>query len=410
MNSYKIVTLNNEQYGIIKIKHKNDYKFFVIDAINIDKVLNYEDPINGKNKKWHYVNNYIYATYMEDGIKRQLYLHNYLLDRLDFNGKGQQSTVDHINRIGLDNRMSNLRVVKTQTEQNLNRNKPSRSNKTNANQFLIKENINLKEIPKNVSLNSRTMEDGTECLRFELEIKNFMGHKRFRIQTSKSNNISLTCKFEEIKQYINELADIVGDKIFKELNIDYSITDEVKKTIEEYNKILTLSNYENVSKHLIDVNNLKNNYLIPNYSNLTEQEIKYLENIKGKINKKYKLENNLLVKNDNYVSQPKNVLNINDSFNYDKIPQYCRFTKKDKTRGIGFIFECRIDNSRMSKNFRKLYGKEDDDNLTLKKNYIKMIDIYNEKINEDKQFRDKININHFEECIEYAKKLKDEIN
>jgi hypothetical protein len=38
------------------------------------------------------------------------------MDKLTFEGKGQQHTVDHISRVGLDNRKCNLRFVESQSQ------------------------------------------------------------------------------------------------------------------------------------------------------------------------------------------------------------------------------------------------------------------------------------------------------
>ena len=48
------------------------------------------------------------------------------MNKLTFEGKGQQHTIDHINRIGTDNRKVNLREVTTQTAQNFNQKKRDR--------------------------------------------------------------------------------------------------------------------------------------------------------------------------------------------------------------------------------------------------------------------------------------------
>jgi len=108
------VEYNDNKYTICCIKYNDEYKLFIIDHEDKDKVL---------IKPWHFAaNNYIRHTFYtsEDKTKRDIYLHNFVMDKLTFEGKGQQSTVDHINRIGLDNRKSNLRLVESQSEQNHN--------------------------------------------------------------------------------------------------------------------------------------------------------------------------------------------------------------------------------------------------------------------------------------------------
>ena len=60
-----------------------------------------------------------------NGKYKTLYLHNFIMNKLTFEGKGQKETVDHINRNPLDNRKCNLRIV-TQSQQNINQKKKSR--------------------------------------------------------------------------------------------------------------------------------------------------------------------------------------------------------------------------------------------------------------------------------------------
>jgi hypothetical protein len=91
---------------------------FVIDRDDYDKI----QPFS-----WHKTaNTYISCGSYVDGVKRTLYLHNLIMDKLTFTGKGQQETVDHVNRNGLDNRKENLRIL-SQTDQNLNQKRKPRS-------------------------------------------------------------------------------------------------------------------------------------------------------------------------------------------------------------------------------------------------------------------------------------------
>ncbi len=73
---------------------------FIIDFDKKDSVI---------TKAWHYMadKSYISHTHNIKNCKdKQLYLHN-------FEGKGQQHTIDHINRLDTDNRLLNLRINKS---------------------------------------------------------------------------------------------------------------------------------------------------------------------------------------------------------------------------------------------------------------------------------------------------------
>ena len=75
---------------------------------------------------WHVsAGNYVSSTFLHDGTRKALYLHNLIMNRDAFKGKGQTESIDHINRNGFDNRKENLRLV-SQTAQNVNQNRRQR--------------------------------------------------------------------------------------------------------------------------------------------------------------------------------------------------------------------------------------------------------------------------------------------
>lgn len=100
------------------VQFKNNPLLFFIDKEDLEKV---------KTRNWHAVTDgkYIGANIRIEGVIKTLYLHNFVMNKLDFPGKGATQTIDHINRNGLDNRKANLRLV-TQTQQNLNQDKRTR--------------------------------------------------------------------------------------------------------------------------------------------------------------------------------------------------------------------------------------------------------------------------------------------
>jgi hypothetical protein len=90
---------------------------FKIDKDDLEKV---------KSRNWFACSNYIGSNITIGGVRKILYLHNFIMDNIVFPGRGAKSSIDHINRDGLDNRKENLRLV-TQTQQNLNQKKKKRT-------------------------------------------------------------------------------------------------------------------------------------------------------------------------------------------------------------------------------------------------------------------------------------------
>jgi hypothetical protein len=115
--TYKEVVYNDNPYIIGTLTFKGKPIQFVFDKDDFDNVY---------GKAWHLASNaYISHGVIDNGKKKELYLHNLVMNRLEHTGKGSTITVDHINRNGLDNRKENLRLA-TQTEQNLNQKRKGR--------------------------------------------------------------------------------------------------------------------------------------------------------------------------------------------------------------------------------------------------------------------------------------------
>lgn len=119
------------------LTHKGEEYVFLIDKDDLEKV---------QTRNWHLTvgNKYVGASIRINGVVKVLYLHNFIMNKLDFPGRGATQTVDHINRNGLDNRKCNLRMA-TQSEQLLNQNKKCRRTEKQ-----IDENMTTKELPKHV--------------------------------------------------------------------------------------------------------------------------------------------------------------------------------------------------------------------------------------------------------------------
>jgi len=141
--------------------------------------------------------------------RRVLYLHNLVMNRLGFHGKGQTESVDHINRIGFDNRKENLRVV-SQTEQNINQNKRGRP------RVVLPDDAGLTpdDIPRHIWY---VKPNGNHGDRFAIEFKT----EKLVWRTTSSKVVPLREKLEAAKQKLQEYytlyphldQDIVADNI-----------------------------------------------------------------------------------------------------------------------------------------------------------------------------------------------------
>lgn len=133
-----------------------------IDGSNITFVIDRDDFDKVKERSWHYIaSGYIGSNYKTGGKCKILYLHNLIMDRLTFDGKGTTESVDHINGIGTDNRKANLRIC-SQSQQNRNTSKRKRTTTK------LPAGIDPDEIPKNIWY---IPESGSHGERFAIEIK-----------------------------------------------------------------------------------------------------------------------------------------------------------------------------------------------------------------------------------------------
>lgn len=108
---YIPVSYAGKEYVVGFIMSCSEQVTFVFDEEDFPKIC---------ERTWYKCSvNYISSSVRIDGKGKQLFLHNLVMVRPLYTGKGPLESVDHINRIGFDNRKENLRVV-SQTEQNFN--------------------------------------------------------------------------------------------------------------------------------------------------------------------------------------------------------------------------------------------------------------------------------------------------
>jgi hypothetical protein len=210
---YKFVIYNNKEYVVGLIQHNGKDVRFVFDKDDFEKV---------EQRPWHVSSGkYIGSTYyLIGGVKLELYLHNFVMNRMAFNGKGQKESVDHINRNGLDNRKENLRLI-TQSQQNMNQPKKKRN-------VILPENCGIQpdEIPKHIWY---VRAQGNHGERFAIEFKT----EGICWKTTSSKTVSLQQKLEQAKVKLAELYEQ-----YPHLHPEYEL--EKQKELESsFNYIIT---------------------------------------------------------------------------------------------------------------------------------------------------------------------------
>lgn len=182
--NYKTVSYNNREYVVATLLFNGKDINFIFDNDDYEKV---------SSRAWHFISGqYISSGYMHESKKKELYLHNLVMNRLEFLGKGLTETVDHINRNGLDNRKENLRII-SQSEQNINQNKKNRNIKLPENCGIISD-----DIPKHIWY---IKANGLHGDRFGIDLKT----ESIKWKTSSSKKISLKDKLIEAKNKLQEL-------------------------------------------------------------------------------------------------------------------------------------------------------------------------------------------------------------
>jgi len=181
---YTHIKYNGNEYTIMKIQYQFDYIYSLIDKEDFPKIKDYS---------WHYVaSGYIGHTIPVDKTRRELYLHNLVMGRLGFPGKGSTESIDHINRNGLDNRKENLRLA-TQTEQNLNQKRKGRHIELPSDSELKAE-----DLPKHIWY---IKPNGNHGERFGIDLKT----EGIKWKTTSSKKVSLQYKIqsaiEQLEKY-----------------------------------------------------------------------------------------------------------------------------------------------------------------------------------------------------------------
>jgi hypothetical protein len=91
---YRHIEYNQKEYTVGTLTFNGNDIHFVIDKEDFPLI---------ENRSWHYASGkYISNGIIHDNKRKELYIHNLVMNRLEHPGKGVAETVDHINNNGLD--------------------------------------------------------------------------------------------------------------------------------------------------------------------------------------------------------------------------------------------------------------------------------------------------------------------
>jgi hypothetical protein len=183
--------LTNEEHYIMETNtaDPNIKRCFKFDTQSLNKLFN----INGmQNPTWFIATNGYVMAHVNNTC---IYLHQHLMDL-----HGQKSgtdqiaakrSVDHINRDPLDNRLANLRIVDSQSEQNLNQGKKVRAENNLPPEFTLENN----DLPKYIQYRPEYEHNGAKHgAQFLVEVKVCGTKNKIVKKSTKSKDKSLYYK------------------------------------------------------------------------------------------------------------------------------------------------------------------------------------------------------------------------
>lgn len=206
-----------------------------------------------------------YSFGKEPDTKKQIYLHSFVIKNMNPNDErinDKKYSIDHINRIRLDNRRVNLRWA-TQSIQNSNQNKRNRKKTAKP----LPEEITQDMIPKYVYYCKECYNKEKNLLREFFRIEKHPKQEK-TISSSKSSKLTIQEKLEQIKE--------------KLYNLENNI--EVKRELPPY---YTIQNFRNAPHLTFDRRIHDKRYNLKMKMKENKSLIDELERFNEKLKKKY---------------------------------------------------------------------------------------------------------------------------
>lgn len=206
-----------------------------------------------------------YSFGKEPITKKQIYLHSFVIKNMKHNDErinDKKFSIDHINRIKLDNRRNNLRWA-TQSVQNSNRSKKKRSKTA----IKLPEGITQDMMPKYINYNKECYNKEKKLWREFFRIEKHPKQEK-TISSSKSSKLTILEKLEQIKEKLYNLENDI----------------EVKKELPQY---YTIQNFRNAPHLTFDrrIDDKRYNLKMKMKENKSIKE--ELERFNEKLKKKY---------------------------------------------------------------------------------------------------------------------------
>jgi hypothetical protein len=226
---YDLVRYKNKRYAVISIDY-NDYE--------LPAVINYEDLKIVKNlkKKWKCnIYNFVSCTHTFNDETKDVFLHEIIMALK--RGSTNQSLIDcpiiHINRIGLDNRRSNLIYDTCDKQIRKNIKKKKRTIK-----LPRYSGIKPDEIPTFIWY---MKPNGSHGERFMVDI----GDVKWK--TTSRKGLSLRYKLEEAKLFLRNLKK-ERPELFREYSMNGDYNKKGKVLMNEYYDIIYQAGYDHIQR------------------------------------------------------------------------------------------------------------------------------------------------------------------